>query len=142
MAQDRSVRDFDWWLLAISMALCAVGILQIYSATLDSKWKDAWWKQIIWIVISLAAMWLMTQIDYHTLLGQVPILYSVSVGLLVLTFLVGDKVFGSSRWIGFGMFKFQVSEFFKIVVVLLVAKYVSELRSGRLEAPDLLRLAG
>ena len=58
MAQDRSVRDFDWWLLAISLVLCAVGVLQIYSATLDSKWQGAWWKQLIWIVISLVAMWL------------------------------------------------------------------------------------
>src|SRR5882724_8229507 len=101
MAQDRSVRDFDWWLLAISLVLCAVGVLQIYSATLDSKWRDAWWKQIIWIAISLVAMWLMTQIDYHTLLGQVPILYSVTAGLLVVTYLFGSVVFGSSRWIGY-----------------------------------------
>ena len=141
MAQDRSVRDFDWWLLAISLVLCAVGVLQIYSATLDSKFKDAWWKQIIWIVISLAAMWLMTEIDYHTVMGQVPILYSVSIGLLVIT-LFSTRVLGAGRWIGVGMFKFQVSEFFKIVMVLLVAKYLAELKSDRLEARDLLRLAG
>ena len=141
MAQDRSVRDFDWWLLAISLVLCAVGVLQIYSATLDSRLRDAWWKQIIWIVISLVAMWLMTQIDYHTVLGQVPILYAVSLGLLVIT-LFSTRVLGASRWIGFGMFKFQVSEFFKIVVVLLVAKYLAELKSDRLEARDLLRLSG
>ena len=141
MAQDRSVRDFDWWLLAISLVLCAVGVLQIYSATLDSRLRDAWWKQIIWIAISLVAMWLMTQIDYHTVLGQVPILYAVSLGLLVIT-LFSTRVLGASRWIGFGMFKFQVSEFFKIVVVLLVAKYLAELKSDRLEARDLLRLSG
>lgn len=141
MAQDRSVRDFDWWLLAISLVLCAVGILQIYSATLDSKWRDAWWKQVIWLVISLIAMWLLTQIDYHTLLGQVPILYAVSIALLVIT-LFSTRVLGASRWVGYGMFKFQVSEFFKIVVVLMVAKYLAELKSDRLEARDLLRLAG
>lgn len=141
MAQDRSVRDFDWWLLAISLVLCAVGILQIYSATLDSKWRDAWWKQVIWLVISLVAMWLLTQIDYHTLLGQVPILYAVSIALLVIT-LFSTRVLGASRWVGYGMFKFQVSEFFKIVVVLMVAKYLAELKSDRLEARDLLRLAG
>jgi rod shape determining protein RodA len=141
VAQDRSVRDFDWWLLAISLVLCAVGVLQIYSATLDSKLSGAWWKQIIWIVLSLIAMWLLTQIDYHTLLGQVPILYSVSIGLLVLTIFT-TRVLGASRWIGYGMFKFQVSEFFKIVVVLLVAKYLAELKSEGLDGRDLLRLTG
>lgn len=140
MAQDRSFRDFDWWLLLTALALCAVGVLQIYSATLDSKLRDAWWKQLVWLLISVLVMWLMTQIDYHTLLGQVPILYSVSLGLLLLTYVAGVMTFGAIRWVGYGMFKFQVSEFFKLVAVLLVAKYLAELRGDRLEGRDLVRL--
>jgi len=142
MSQERSYRDFDWWLLAISLTLCAVGVLQIYSATLDTKWRDAWWKQVVWIAISLFAMWLVMQIDYHTLLGQVPVMYSVCLGLLLLTFAVGSFVFGSRRWIGYGWAKFQTSEFFKIVLVLLVARYLSEMPSQRMELRDLLKLSG
>ncbi len=77
MAQYRSFRDLDWSLLAISLVLCAVGVLQIYSATHDTKWQDAWWKQIIWIVIALGLMWVVMAVDYHTLLGQIPLLYAV-----------------------------------------------------------------
>jgi rod shape determining protein RodA len=87
-------------------------------------------------------MWLMTQVDYHTLLGQVPILYSASLALLLVTVAFGSYVFGSRRWIGVGMFKLQVSEFFKIVVILLVARYLSELKLDRLDARALLRLSG
>jgi rod shape determining protein RodA len=142
MATDRTFRDFDWWLMAIVLILCALGVLEIYSATLDTKFRDAWWKQLIWIVVGLAGMWLVMQIDYHTLLGQVPVLYSVGLGLLLVTPVFATLTLGSKRWIGYGMFKFQTSEFFKIVIVLLVARYLSELRSDRLTARDLLRLTG
>jgi rod shape determining protein RodA len=40
------------------------------------------------------------------------------------------------------MFKFQVSEFFKIVIVLLVARYLSELKFDKLDGKSLLRLSG
>ncbi len=142
MSSERSYRDFDWWLLAVSLVLCAIGVLQIYSATLDTKWRDAWWKQLIWIGISLVCMWLVMQVDYHTLLGQVPVAYSICVGLLFLTFAVGSYVFGSKRWIGYGWAKFQTSEFFKVVLVLLVARYLSELKTSHLELRDLARLVG
>jgi rod shape determining protein RodA len=139
MSSERSFRDFDWWLLAVSLVLCAIGVLQIYSATLDTKWRDTWWKQLIWLAVSLLCMWLVMQVDYHTLLGQVPVLYSVSIGLLVLTLATG-YVMGSRRWIGYGWAKFQISEFFKVVLVLMVARYLSELRTPHLELRNLARL--
>jgi rod shape determining protein RodA len=142
MSSERSLRDFDWWLLAVSLVLCAIGVLQIYSATLDTKWRDAWWKQLVWIGIALFCMWLVMQVDYHTLLGQVPVLYSVCLGLLLLTFALGSYVFGSRRWIGYGWAKFQTSEFFKVVLVLLVARYLSELQTPHLELRNLARLVG
>ncbi|MBI5283124.1 MAG: rod shape-determining protein RodA [Candidatus Solibacter usitatus] len=141
MARYRSIRGLDWPLLVIALILCALGILQIYSATLDTVWRAAWWKQSIYLCVGLLAMWIMTQVDYHTLLGQVPILYGASLVLLVLTPLIGRLVWGSKRWIPLGYgFKFQPSEFVKLVIVLLVARYLTELKSDRLEIRDLLKL--
>ena len=45
----KSIRDIDWPLLLITLAISGVGILQIYSATHETKWRDAWWKQIVWV---------------------------------------------------------------------------------------------
>ena len=42
----RSLRDLDWPLLFVTLALCGLGILQIYSATSGSKWQDAWWNRL------------------------------------------------------------------------------------------------
>ena len=131
MARYRSFRDLDWPLLIISLIICALGVLQIYSATHDTKWHSAWWKQIIWIVIGLGLMWVVTSIDYHTLLGQVPFSTASRSRALLLTFAVGDVVFHSRRWItipGTGI-QIQISEFVKLVIILLVARYLSELKS-------------
>jgi rod shape determining protein RodA len=61
---------------------------------------------------------------------------------LILVLVIGRTVFGSRRWIGYGPIHLQVSEFVKTVIILLVARYVTELRSDRLEARDLLKLGG
>lgn len=142
MARYRSYRDLDWPLLLITLVICGLGVLQIYSATRDTRWEDAWWKQLIWIGIALGLMWVMTSIDYHTLLGQIPLLYTLSVTSLVGVLLVGRLVFGSRRWIRILGVNLQVSEFVKLVIILVVARYVSELRSDEIKPRDLLKLGG
>jgi rod shape determining protein RodA len=122
----RSLRDLDWPLLIVTLALCALGVLQIYSATNSTKWADAWWKQIIWIISGLLMMWVVSMIDYHALLERVSYFYLGSVFLLLLTLILGNKVFGSTRWIGYGGFRLQTSEFVKIVLILLVARFLTD----------------
>lgn len=142
MAHYRSIRDFDWPMFILALAICSMGVLQIFSATHDTKWSDAWWKQVVWIVLAVAVMWVATLIDYHTLLAQVPVMYSISVVTLIATFAVGTKIFGSRRWIGYGSFKLQMSEFVKLVIILLVARFLTEIKTDELELPDLLKLVG
>ena len=136
----RSFRDLDWPLLIVTLALCTLGILQIYSATLGTKWEDAWWKQIIWIGTGLAMMWVMAMFDYHSLLGRVIYFYIGAVCLLLTTAVIGNKVFGSTRWIHVAGFTLQTSEFVKIVLVLLVAKYLTDIKADTLEWKDLAKL--
>ncbi len=45
MPAHRSLRDFDWLMLILVCAICALGVLQIYSATRDTHFTEAWWKQ-------------------------------------------------------------------------------------------------
>ncbi len=142
MPRYRSFRDLDWPLLIITLAICALGVLQIYSATHGTKWHDAWWKQILWILIGLGFMWVLTSVDYHTLLGQAPLIYAVSIAALLATFAVGEVVFHSRRWIripGTG-FQIQISEFEKIVIILVVARFLSELKRDEIRIRDLLKL--
>ena len=138
----RALRELDWLLILIALALCALGVLQIFSATHETKFMNVWWRQILYVVAGLILMWLICTVDYHTLLGQVPLLYGLSLLALLVTAAVGTKLGGSRRWIPIFGFSFQVSEFAKVLVVLLVARYLTGLRRKRLDGWDIAKLTG
>src|SRR5579862_3169646 len=93
------VRDFDWAMLFVTLVICALGVVQIFSATHDTIWQGAWWKQVIYIAAGILLMWIMTEVDYHALLQRVYPLFIASVVLLVVVLAVGKRAFGSTRWI-------------------------------------------
>jgi len=138
------LKDFDWAMFFIILAICALGVLQIFSATHDTIWQGAWWKQILFIAAGFLLMWIVTQIDYHALMLRVYPLYIASVVLLIAVLVFGKRAFGSTRWIALPAgIHLQVSEFAKIAVILLVARFLTELKSSDvLQARDLLKLAG
>jgi rod shape determining protein RodA len=138
-----SIRDLDWTLLTISLVICAVGVLQIFSATRGTGWQDAWWKQIIYIGAGLLLLWLTVVIDYHALMRWVFWMYGLSVLALFATLAFGNQAFGSRRWIPIaGGLKLQISEFVKLVIILLVARFLSDLSSDKLEGRDMAKIAG
>jgi len=143
MNRPHSLRDLDWTLLIISMVICGVGVLQIYSATRDTVWQDAWWKQIVYIGVGLVLVWVTVSIDYHAMMNWVFPMYGVSVVALLAVLLVGKQAFGSRRWIPVaGGFHLQVSEFVKLVIILLVARFLTELKTEELEARDMGKVVG
>jgi len=136
----QSFRDLDWTLLGFSLAIALLGILQIYSATRATVWRGAHYKQILWILLGLAVFWLASRIDYHTLLGRAPLLYLLCVLGLVAVLAVGVVRHGARRWIALGLFDLQVSEFAKLVLILVVARYLADLRQDTVSAADLLKI--
>ncbi len=127
----------------IALTLCGLGILQIFSATHDTVWQDAWWKQFIYVAAGVLLMWIVANIDYHALMGQVPVMYMLATGALLAVLLIGKLAFGSKRWILLpGGIHLQVSEFAKLVIILMVARFMTELKSDVVETPDLLKIIG
>jgi rod shape determining protein RodA len=136
-------RDFDWAMLSVVLTICALGVLQIFSATHDTIWQGSWWHQVIGIAAGILLMWIVTQIDYHVMLNRAYPIYIVSVVLLLAVLLIGKRAFGSTRWIALpGGFHLQVSEFAKIAVILLVARFLTNLKTEVPEIRDLLKLGG
>ena len=136
-------RDIDWGMVVIALVICALGVLQIFSAAHGTFWQDAWWKQIVWVGAGLLLMWVVMAVDYHALMQHVTPLYVLSVGLLITVLLIGKQAFGSTRWIPIAPgIHLQVSEFVKLVIILLVARYLTELRTDELEIREMLKLAG
>jgi rod shape determining protein RodA len=143
MTRYLSFRDIDWTMVLIALFICAVGVVQIFSATLDTGSEGAWWKQLVYIAGGLVLMWIALNIDYHSMLHYVPMLYVGSVAVLLVTSVAGEATFGSRRWIPLpGGFHFQVSEFVKLVIILLVARFLTDLHKDDLTIREALKLAG
>lgn len=138
----RSLRDLDWTLLILTLVLCSIGVLQIYSATQATDQSDRWWKQVAYITVGLIVFYLVSQIDYHTLVGQSPLMYIIFGIVLVSLLILSKVVLGAKRWISLGGgFKVQPSEFMKLILILLVARFISELKSDSLSLRNLFKLS-
>jgi len=122
-----SFRDFDWALLGLILLLCTVSVFEIYSATLHTKYTGFHTKQMFWIAAGLVAMFIFAKIDYHRLLDWSPWAYGVCLLALVAVKLVGHRVLGAKRWISVGPMHFQPSEWVKLVLILVLARYLANL---------------
>ncbi|MFJ1543856.1 rod shape-determining protein RodA [Streptomyces sp. NPDC088246] len=140
IARDSLVRKLDWPLLGSAIALSFIGSLLVYSATRgrDSLTHgDPYYFLLrhalntgIGFALMVGTIWL----GHRTLRGAVPILYGLSV-ILVLAVLtpLGATVNGAHAWIIIGGgFSLQPSEFTKITIILIMAMLLAE----RVDAGD------
>ncbi len=129
-----SFRDFDWLLLIFVLAICALGVMEIYSATINTKFVGVHVKQVYWVMAGVAVMFLVSLINYQSLLEYVPWMYLVSIASLMSVLVFGKKYLGARRWIQMpGGAHFQPSEWVKLILILAMAKYFSEPRAAEQE---------
>lgn len=135
------LQDFDWILLGIVGAISVVGLLEIYSSTHASSLAGMQWKQLMWIGIGLAGMCLIAMIDYHTLMDQAPALYGVGIASLVVVLILGYSRLGAKRWISLGgLVNLQVSEIMKLIIIIVLARFFTDVRTDRLTLADLAKV--
>jgi rod shape determining protein RodA len=121
-----SFRDFDWLLLGFVLLICALGVLEIYSTTYGTKFAGAHVRQIYWIMAGLAVMLAVSLINYQVLLENAHWLYAASLMSLLAVAIFGRKYLGAKRWVLLpGGQHFQPSEWVKLVLILMLAKYFS-----------------
>lgn len=135
-----SFRDFDWVLLGFVMLICGIGVFEIYSATLNTKFVGFHVKQIYWLIGGLVLMFLMSMVDYQKLLENVHWFYVASLLSLLAVAVVGKKVLGARRWIALpGGQHFQPSEWIKLVLILAVAKFFSDIAGREITWTDIFK---
>ena len=135
-----SFRDFDWLLLGLVLLLSVISIFEIYSATLHTKFVGFETKQIFWLIGGLVAMFIFSLINYHRLLEAVHWVYGFCLVSLVAVLIVGTKVLGGRRWIKLpGGIHFQPSEWVKVVLIVAVARYFSNLAGKDLTWSDIFK---
>ena len=140
MSRYVSFRDFDWWLLIFVLFICSLGVIEIQSATMHTKFAGAHIKQIYWIMGGVAAMFLMSMLNYQAMLDQVHWMYIASITSLMGVMIFGQRYLGAKRWIKMPAGQhFQPSEWVKLILILAVAKYFSDLHNKDLSWSDFVK---
>lgn len=131
----RNYRDFDWALLSIVLSICAIGIINIYSAGYSYSSAEGqspfYIKQIQWILLGLIAMAVAFLIDYRFIARGAYVIFGITIALLVLVHFFGYTMNGSQRWISIGGLMIQPSELMKIAIILVLARYFEDHKSAK-----------
>src|ERR1700690_32532 len=140
MSRYISFRDFDWVLVGFVLAICGLGVLEIHSATIHTKFAGADRRQLYWIAGGLVGMFLVSLMNYHVLIERVHWMYIVAVASLMVVLIFGQKYLGARRWVKLpGGNHFQPSEWVKLILILAVAKYFADLQQRELSWSDFIK---
>ncbi|MFC1640526.1 rod shape-determining protein RodA [Patescibacteria group bacterium] len=121
------VKKVDWFILAAVILLGALGMVIIYSTTLDSgETFTRFHKQALSFVIGMSAFVVLAIIDYRTFRSMAAPLFVVLALLLIAVLIFGIEVRGAKSWFDLGFYRLQPSEIGKFIMVVALAKYFSD----------------
>lgn len=124
----RAREHFDWVLFLTGSILAVIGVINLYSATSVSRaaLSEVYIQQVYWLVLGGILGAVVAAVDYRHFERFGYVLYGVGIITLLLVFVLGKDIRGSSRWISIGAFGFQPSEFMKLFLVIALAKYLHD----------------
>ncbi len=125
--RSRSIFEFDIVLFLAMTALVAIGVAFIYSSGVTAagaRLSSEYVKQSIWAGIGLVLLFSAAAVNYRRLKDVSLQIYLVMLLLLLVTAFFGRMVFGARRWLGIWQLGIQPSEFAKLALIVLSAKYL------------------
>src|SRR5712691_10645701 len=99
--------------------LVVLGMMTVFSAHAD------WVRQLVWVILGGAPYIDETAFDYRRLSAMAPWLYVAMLGLLLAVRLIGHTALGAQRWLSVGGFPLQPSELSKLMLVVVLAAFLS-----------------
>lgn len=128
MFNSRVWRNFDWWLFGLAMLLVTLGLIVLYSlgfreegvaSPVDVR------NQVVFTVLGLVAVFFFAFADYRLWSKYSKWLYGIMLALLGWVAVAGQSALGATRWINLGFFQFQPSELSKLILIIVLAKFLS-----------------
>jgi len=128
----------DWWLVSAVLALSVISL-----ATISGFSSGLFFRQLLWLGISLLVFFAVVRFDISFVKQSRSVLYAYGFGivLLLLVLFLGTTVNGAKSWIDFGGFSFQPADFVKLVLVIVLAKYLDR-RHVQIKAPKHIFITG
>ena len=122
--------NFDWILLAAVILLISFGLIEIYSVSLGSGELNNllnFRKQLIFAGLGIFLLFFFSFVDYYFLRSLNRYLYIFGVLLLIAVLIFGDTIRGTKGWFNFAGFSLQPVKFVKIILIIFLANYFSNL---------------
>jgi len=125
------MQNVDQLAIGLYFALLVIGLLTVFAVSYDPdvsrffNFKQTHGKQMVWMFISLIVGFSILTFDSTFFTKFAIILYAVTIGIFILTFLVAVDINGARSWLQVGSFQFQPAEFGKTTTALMLAKYLS-----------------
>lgn len=117
---------FDFKLLITFLALITIGLVSIYSSTADTPQYFTFYRQLTWSGVGVILLLIGMFIPLRELERTSYFVYFFSLIILALVLIVGQKVYGSKSWFGYGGFGIQPSEFVKITTIIAVSAFLGK----------------
>jgi rod shape determining protein RodA len=128
----RRWRAFDLQLFLYMLLLIAFGVVMGYSASFTDGGATTGLSQsvktLIWTSIGLCIFFVASSVDYHWLQTLTVPIYAAVLGLLTLTIVVGTNLFGAQLSITVAGLDFQFSEVSKVLMIVVLASFLSSRR--------------
>lgn len=131
-------RDYDIQLTVYAVLLGAIGLAMAFSHTTAQlgdplRAGTTFGRGLVWVAVALVAYAAATAFDYRWLRTLTWPIYAVNLALLAITLLVGDPDAASSSWVRILGVQFQFSELAKILMIIVLARYLAD-RELRLDS--------
>ncbi len=123
----KNIKEIDWVMAFSALIISFIGLLSLwdYSGEISLNFK----KQLFFVIIGFFLMIITSFFDWRTLKESssfILILYFVGILLILGLFFFAPSLRGVKRWYVIGPLSFDPVEFFKIIVVILMAKFFSK----------------
>jgi rod shape determining protein RodA len=124
----RRLLQIDWLLLIATTLLIGYGLVMGYSNTMEDRTFSGDVGQqllrgILYAVIGLSVLAIVALVDHSWLGTFAPAFY---LGTLAIVLVIGHSTLGATRWVTIAGFKFQPSEFAKVFMVIVLAKWFAD----------------
>ena len=134
----------DPFLLVATLLLVGYGLVMTYSSSAEAGAGagDPWGavgRAAVFVAIGLAVMTVTALLDHSLFASLAPLVYLLTLGLLLVVLVVGETVLGGQRWVTVAGQKFQASELAKVLMIIVLAAWFAD-RADRVGSP--LVLAG
>jgi len=134
LQERRLFQNFDWWLIVAVGFLVLLGVILINNTTAGVEGifdtanllEDFTFRQILYALAGFGILFVLSQLDYRIFAGLSWVFYLSMLALLGIVFAIGRLTLGAQRWIPLGPFQLQPSEIGKLLLVIVLAKFLAD----------------